>query len=397
MKILGLMSGTSLDGIDVALVNVDGASTDDFSWEVLGHQSVPYRADQRARIQSIIRGGNAQSLCNLNVQLGEWFSQASLDFLSDRKIEPSEVSLIGSHGQTVWHVPPDPDQDRRGSTLQLGCAATIAERTGVDVVSDFRSRDMAAGGHGAPLVAWTDQLMFTRPEGPRCLQNIGGMANVTWLPARGTEGSSDRPFAFDTGPGCALIDEAVRLVTDGGQTFDRDGRIAGRGTVNEELLQELMSEPYLSESPPKSTGRERFGADYVKAVADGLGLAPGSTQGWPGLVMTLVEFTAASIADAYEKWIVPKGIGEVVVTGGGARNPVLMKRLEARLAPALLTPAEAVLGFDPDAKEAVAFAVLAWANRCAVPSNLIEATGAARSVVLGSLTPGASGAGAARV
>ncbi|MBV9774115.1 MAG: anhydro-N-acetylmuramic acid kinase, partial [Gemmatimonadetes bacterium] len=290
-------------------------------------------------------------------------------------------------GQTVWHRPPG--DGRRGATLQLGDPATIAERTGCDVVADFRTRDMAAGGHGAPLVPWVDQLLFALPDGARALQNIGGIGNVTWVPPRGSAGGT---FAFDTGPGNALMDAAVEIATGGRLTFDRDGRLAAQGRVDEALLADLLRHPYFAAEPPKSTGREEFGRPFVQRLVEAV--QPEGDRDWLDLVATLTELTARSIADAYRRWLVPRGVDEVVVSGGGARNPTLVRRIQALLDPLKVSDGE-VLGVDPEAKEAVAFAVLAWAHLRGIPANVPAATGASGPRVLGSLTPGARASGAA--
>jgi anhydro-N-acetylmuramic acid kinase len=292
------------------------------------------------------------------------------------------VAAICSHGQTVWHRPPA--GARRGATLQLGDAATIAERTGCAVVSDFRTRDVAAGGHGAPLVPWADRLLFSVPGRARALQNIGGIGNVTWLPPHG---SDEAAFAFDTGPGNALIDAAVELATDRRLGFDRDGALAARGEVDGELLADLLRHPYFAAEPPKSTGREEFGRPFVVRLVEAM--RPEGDRDWLDLVATLTELTARTIADAYARWLVPRGVHEVVITGGGARNPTLVGRIRALLAPLPVVDA-AELGIDADAKEAVAFALLAWAHLHGIPANLPAATGAAGPRVLGSLTPGAA-------
>ncbi len=385
MRVVGVMSGTSLDGLDLALVEIQGSHVADFSWRLLAHGSVPYRDDQRARIHEAIAHGSAAVLCRLHADLGEWIAAAVLDFLARRHVASSSVRLLGSHGQTVWHVPPDASEGHRGSTLQLGDPATVAQRTGIDVVSDFRARDMAVGGHGAPLVPWVDCLLFRRDDGPRCMQNIGGMANMTWVPP---EESEEDPIAFDSGPGNALIDAAVVLMSGGRSSFDGGGVLAAQGTVDEALLGRLMDDPYLRLPPPKSTGRERYGTQVVETLARERGILPDVDRGWADLIATLIEFTAASIAEGYHRWIAPRPFGEVVVTGGGARNLVLMERLRARLPGVPFVPGADVLGFDPDVKEAVAFAILAWAYSRGIPSNLPAATGADEAVVLGSLTPG---------
>ncbi|HEV3049203.1 MAG TPA: anhydro-N-acetylmuramic acid kinase, partial [Longimicrobium sp.] len=285
------------------------------------------------------------------------------------------------HGQTVWHRPPA--DGKRGATLQLGDAATIAERTGRPVVSDFRTRDVATGGQGAPLVPWTDQLLFSVPDRARALQNLGGIGNVTRVPPRG---SAEPVWAFDTGPANSLIDAAVEIATDGRHRYDKDGRLAARGTVDQALLDDLLRHPYFAAEPPKSTGREEFGRPFVERLVQAV--RPEGDQDWMDLVATLTELTARTVADAYARWVVPRGVDEVVLTGGGARNPVLAERIRALLHPLPVVDGSA-LGVDPDAKEAVAFAVLAWAHLRGIPANVPSATGAAGPRVLGSLTPGA--------
>jgi anhydro-N-acetylmuramic acid kinase len=377
--VIGLMSGTSLDGIDAAVVELSGAD-DGPRWRLVACVDTPYTQEQRARIHDTIAGGGAAELCRLNADLGEWFAAAARAACTSAGIRPADVTVIGSHGQTIWHEPPR--DDTRGATLQLGCAATIVERTGIPVVSDFRSRDMAAGGHGAPLVPWVDRLLFAHESRRRVLQNIGGMANLSWLPPRG---SPEVMLAFDTGPGNALIDAAVELATGGRDTFDAEGGWAAAGAVDEALLAELMRHPFLQLDPPKSTGREIFGRPFVQDLAERA--APKGREDWAALISTLTEFTARSIADAMARWVTPRGVDEVVITGGGARNGVLVERIRRRLRPVPVTTADEALGIDPAVKEALAFAVLAWAHMTGVPANVPEATGARGVRVLGSFTP----------
>jgi anhydro-N-acetylmuramic acid kinase len=381
VKVVGMISGTSLDGIDAALVELDGRGEMDVRWAVHSFITVPYTPEQRAEIHDAIVKGGAAELCLLHARLGEWFAAAALDACRAAGVEPAAVDLIGSHGQTVWHIPPH--EGRRGATLQLGCPATIAERTGIPVVSDFRSRDIAAGGEGAPLVPWVDRILFAAPGRRRALQNIGGMGNVTWLPPRGDGGPL---LAFDTGPGIALIDAAVELATGGRETFDRDGRWAARGRVQDPLLAELLAHPFFDRPPPKSTGREVFGRPFVEDLVTRL--RPAQDQDWADLIATLTALTARSIGDAYRRWLFPRGVDEVFLTGGGSRNPVLCEMIRTELRPLPVLPGEE-LGVDPDAKEAVAFATLAWAHRLGLPGNVPEATGARGARVLGSYTPGA--------
>lgn len=387
MLVIGLMSGTSLDGIDAALVELDGP-LDAPTWTLHSYLDVRYAAAQRTAIHDGIVRGSAASLCRLNADIGEWFAAAALRLLGDAGVPASDITVIGSHGQTVWHEPPH--SGRRGSTLQLGCPATIAERTGIAVVSDFRSRDMAAGGEGAPLVPWVDRLLFSHPNRRRVLQNIGGMANLTWLPPRS---SRESILAFDTGPGNALIDAAVELASSGSSTFDRNGQWAAAGTPDEALVEELLSHPFLQRDPPKSTGREVFGRPYVQRLAERV--APQSRKEWASFICSLTELSARSIADAIARWVLPRGVDEMIITGGGALNGELVERIRRQLPSVEITAEANALGIDPAAKEALAFAALAWAHVRGATGNVPEATGADGARVLGSYTPGSGAAGSA--
>jgi anhydro-N-acetylmuramic acid kinase len=380
MIVVGLMSGTSLDGIDAALADIGGDTPETIDWRLIHGCTLAFPEERRGRIHDAILNGSAERLCRLDAELGEWFAEAVERVCREAGMPVEAVDLIGSHGQTVWHVPPA--DGARGSTLQLGDPATIAERTGRPVVSDFRTRDMAAGGQGAPLVPWIDQVLFAADGRPRALQNIGGIGNVSWVPARG---AAEPVFAFDTGPGNALIDAAVEIATAGRLTYDRDGALAAQGTVDEALLAELLAHPYFAQEPPKSSGREAFGRPFVERLVDAV--RPEGDQEWLDLVATLTELTARSIRGAYERWILPRGVEEVVLTGGGARNPTLVARIRALLDP-LPVAGSGTLGLGMDVKEALAFAVLAWAHVHRIPANVPEATGAKGPRVLGSLTPG---------
>lgn len=381
MRAIGLMSGTSLDGIDAALVHFSGPP-DALQWRIEAFVSVAYDAARRDAIHDAIERGGAPGICALHAQLGEWLAEAALAVCTAAGIDADAVDVIGSHGQTVWHEPPTAEQ--RGATLQLGDPATIAERTGIPVVSDFRARDIAAGGHGAPLVPWLDRMLFAAPDRVRVLQNIGGMANLTRVPPRG---SAEAILAFDTGPGNALIDAATEMATDGAQSFDRDAELANGGTVDEALVAELSAHPFLDAAPPKSTGREVFGRPFVERLVRRR--TPQSHADWCDLIASLTVFTARTIAGAIDRWVAPLGVDEVVVTGGGARNPLLMRLLREGLAPLPVLDGAAI-GVDPDAKEALAFAALAWAHVNGLPGNVPQATGAAGERVLGSFTPGAA-------
>jgi anhydro-N-acetylmuramic acid kinase len=374
------MSGTSLDGIDAVLVRFSGTSEADVDWSVRAFVAIPYRPEQRRQIHDAVLHGTPADLCRLHADLGEWFGAAALAVCTAAGVAPDDVDLIGSHGQTIWHLPPV--DGMRGATLQLGDPATIAERTGIPVVSDFRARDMAAGGQGAPLVPWQDRVLFSLPGRRRVLQNIGGIANLSWLPPKG---DPTPLLAFDTGPGNVLIDAAVELATGGRETFDRDGRWAARGRVDEVLLAEILAHPFFQQPPPKSTGRETFGRPNVEEIVRRR--PPADEQAWADLVATITAATACSIADAMRRWVLQRGVDEVVISGGGARNPTLVRMIRETLAPTPVVTGEA-LGIDPDAKEAIAFAGLAWAFACGLPGNVPEATGARGPCVLGSYTPG---------
>lgn len=395
MKLVGLMSGTSLDGIDAVLMEVEGggssgnSSFPEIRWQVSAFHTYPLTTSQRDRILASFVIGGPRDLALLHTDLGEWFAEAVLSLLEEAGEDPGAIAAVGSHGQTIWHEPPKPQ--RRGSSLQIGCPSTLAERTGIPVVSDFRSRDLAAGGQGAPLVPWADAVLFRSRTGPRALQNLGGMANVTWLPGPQDVASV---MAFDTGPGVALLNTAAALATGGRLYYDQDGALARRGRVVPPLLDRLLSHPFFQEVPPRSTGRETFGPAMVEEAVNCLREETGATlgaghpeEGWPDLLATLTALTARSIGDAYRSWILPRGVDEVFVTGGGALNPALWDALVRELDPIPLRPGEE-LGVDPNAREAVAFALLAWAHLEGIPANVPGATGSMGPRVLGSFTPG---------
>jgi anhydro-N-acetylmuramic acid kinase len=376
------MSGTSLDGIDAAVLEVEGSDPVSVRWRLRAYVCQAYSSDRRKRIEAAIESGRAAEVCRLHVDLGEWLAEAARCACEAAALTAQDVAAIGSHGQTIWHEPPAAGV--RGATLQLGDPATIAERTGIPVISDLRARDVAAGGHGAPLVPWTDRVLFAAEGRSYAIQNIGGIANVTWLAPRGSE---TPPLAFDTGPGVVLIDAAAALATGGRLTYDQDGRLAAAGRVREDLLDELMAHPFFRLEPPRSTGREMFGATVVRQLVERL--APRNDREWADLVATLTALTARSIGAAYRRWVIGRGVDEVFVAGGGARNPSLMSRIEAELDP-IPVRSLAALGMDPDAREAAAFALLAWAHVHGMPANEPSATGATAPRVLGSYTPAAA-------
>lgn len=371
---VGLMSGTSLDGIDAALVRFEGTGVTPSDARLEAFRTTPFDPDLEHRLRRAVAGdADTDELCDLNFALGEALAEAAAGIAGDAD---GPIAAIGSHGQTVRHRPPGPA--RRGSTLQIGEAAVIAERTGLEVIADFRVRDVAAGGHGAPLAPLFDDLLLRADGHTRAIQNIGGMGNVTALPP--ADDAETRPIAFDTGPGVALIDAAVRRLTAGERSFDEDGRLAAAGTADEALVDEWLADPFFAEAPPRSTGRERFGAARVEVW---LGAHPGLSA--EDAAATLTEVTARSIAESYG--LIGFAVDDVVLCGGGARNPEIGRRLAAHLGESARVRTLVEIGWDPDAREAAAFALLARQHVLGHPVDLSWATGAAGPVRLGKRVP----------
>lgn len=368
---VGLMSGTSLDGISAAVVRFPSDSGR-LTPELLAFIGTTYTPDQRARLRAALTSASASEYCRLAFDLGGWLADAAVAVLADAGVSRAEVRAIGSHGQTIWHEP-------LHSTWQLGEAAVIAERTGIDVVSDFRVRDVAAAGQGAPLVPIADALLFSGDDW-RALQNIGGIGNVTVVPPHG---DLDGVRAFDTGPGVAVIDAVVHTL-EPSATFDADGRMAAAGTPIEPVLAELLADPYFAAPPPKSTGRELFDARYVeRLIARCRAASP--TCSPHDIVATATALTARSIADAYRRFL-PEPIEEVLLSGGGARNETLVDMIARATSPLAVRRFDDAF-FDGDAKEAVAFALLAHLHVTGRPGNVPRATGAKGPRILGKLTP----------
>ncbi len=370
-RIIGLMSGTSADGVDAVLVDVEGSGRATHC-RVLAFITVPLPVAVRQRILTLCGDeARVEDLCLANFALGEVFADAALAVVRRAGVPLSSVDLIGSHGQTVRHLP----QGQPASTLQIGESAVIAARTGVVTVADFRPADMAWGGQGAPLVPKVDWLLFGHPQVDRAILNLGGIANLTVLPH---DAAADRVVAFDTGPGNMLIDGAVAQLTAGRERCDRDGARAARGQVHSELLAWLMAHPFLSRRPPKSTGREEFGEAYLALVQQRFA-GPADD-----LVATLTAFTARSVAEAL-RGVPGPPVAQLWVAGGGVHNPQLMALLQDHL-PGVAVASLAALGVDPDAREALTFALLANETLMDEPGNLPSATGATRPVVLGKIT-----------
>ena len=380
MIIIGLMSGTSADGVDVAICDVRGAP-DSLSASIISAATYPYSRELREGILACCDPGasNAPAIAALHVELAEVFADCAFRQIERASMTPADIDLIASHGQTIWHnVLPTGAVD---ASLQIGEAAVIAERTGITTISNFRARDIAAGGQGAPLTSYVDWLLLRHESRWRAVQNIGGMGNVTFLPP--LSDSESAPIAFDTGPGNALLDVAVGLLTDGAQTFDHDGKLAKQGRLNEAWLDELLTHPYYQRGYPKTTGREEFGS----AMATDL-VKEAETRGLPprDIIATLTALTATNIADAYQRFASAR-IDEVILGGGGRRNPVIVGMLRDLLAPARVMTHEDI-GMDSDFKEALVFAVLAHESWHGRPATMPALTGARHASVLGQITPG---------
>lgn len=373
---LGIMSGTSADGIDVALVRFSerAATLENFA-------SLPFHASVR---EIILRLGEGRAtttgkISQLNFLLGEIFAEAALAACGKFKVRPAEVAVIGSHGQTVFHqgVPSRFCGRSVSSTLQIGEPSVIATRTGITTVGDFRPADMAAGGQGAPLVPFVDYLLYRNARIGRAALNIGGISNVTVVPRNA---KIEDVFAFDIGPGNMAIDALVRHFTGGKKSFDRNAEMARRGTVLPELLGALLRDKYFLKSPPKTAGREQYGSAYVEQL---LAHRESKRARPEDVIHTATILTALSIVDAFHRFISPRAeTSELIVSGGGARNPLLMAQIEAALTGVRVRKSDD-LGVPGDAKEAYAFAVLAWETLHRRPANVAGATGARRAVVLG--------------
>ena len=380
-----MMSGTSADGVDAVVCRIAGRGLR-MRAKVLHHHHVAYEPAWRTAVLEAASGRamSGREFCRLHWRLGEVFAAVAQAALQRAGLAPARLSLIGCHGQTICHDPPTPPSGRAargprvGGTWQIGEPAVIAARLGVPVVSNFRAADMAAGGQGAPLVPWTDHVLFGGAGRPRAVQNIGGIANVTWLPRGGAAGDVR---AFDTGPGNMIIDGVVHWVTEGRLPYDRGGALAARGRVMEDLADAWLSDPYFLRPPPKSCGREQFGRRFWMPLARRRRRSCRPED----LVATATHLTARTIADAYRRFLHagPRAVrGELIVCGGGARNRTLLRMLAAEL-PAMRVRVIDSLGIPNQAKEGLSFAMLACACVDRVPANLPAATGASRPVICG--------------
>lgn len=381
LVVIGLMSGTSMDGIDGACIRVqlqpNPLRIHDFA--LLNTVSVPFSDSVRKALLQAASGTplSIDTFSQFHFRMGELFSEAALQLLKKLEAQQIKVDLIASHGQTLWHMPPSSGQP--GYTCQIGAPAVLAERTGIPVVADFRPTDMAAGGQGAPLVPFADQLFFQDEVQVRSVLNIGGISNMTVLPAR--QEATLPVIAFDTGPGNMIIDGLMGHFF--GQPYDADGKTAAEGQVHPEMLEKMLSHPYFMLSLPKSTGREQFGGDYISLLL----------QNWESsvspedMVSTATEFTVVSIAQAYKRFVCPQyPVKEVILGGGGARNPILFNRLQVLLAEMGITlQLHEAYGISSQFKECIAFALLGYARLMGIPNTLPSCTGASRAVCAGGL------------
>jgi anhydro-N-acetylmuramic acid kinase len=388
--LLGLMSGTSLDGISAAVVRFR-ESGGEIGLDLLAFVSRPYSAAQRERIAAALVGASPLEYARLDFEIGAWLGDAAVAAIGEAGVARADIAAIASHGHTVWHDPPR-------ATWQIGNAAVIAERTGIAVISDFRSRDVAAGGQGAPLVTIADAMLFNSPAKWRATLNLGGIANVQLIPPGSVAERASRDVilasarAFDTGPGVGVIDSVVRTLVPG-LAYDVGGANARRGTPVSAVVDELLHDPYFSAPPPKSTGRELFTPQYVARLIESCRTAkPGCSS--EDIIATATSLTARSIALAFEKFI-PEPVDEVLVSGGGAKNPVLFEAIREAIGRSArasssrvpsIEPFESVF-FDGEAKECVAFAFLGWLHLQGRAANVPSATGARGPRILGSFTP----------
>ncbi len=377
MHVIGLMSGTSVDGIDAALVELSG-TTLDLHLKLIAGATYPYPASLRLQILAVCGGAQLSmlELAALDDEIAACFGRAALAIQSGQV----PARLVGSHGQTVFHRPTTAVQ--MGYSLQLGRGEAIAAICQIPTIDNFRAADIAAGGQGAPLVPKPDAYLLSHPHEHRCVQNIGGIGNVTYLPPTSQPNWEAGVCGWDTGPGNSLIDLAVTQLSEGKLTFDRDGAWAATGSVCQPLVQKWLARDYFLAAPPKSTGRELFGVDYLQdCIAD----ATAARLDAADLLATLTDFTASSIADSYRRFL-PHLPDRLLLCGGGSRNLYLRHRLQLQLpATQVVTTDEA--GIDGDYKEAIAFAVLAYWRNLQIPGNLPTATGAKSPVLLGDVHP----------
>ena len=376
LRVAGLMSGTSGDGVDVAIVDID-----DRSQNLLGFGTVPYPASLRKALFNLFEPetSHVDDICHYNFVFGHFFAKALDSICTKTSIPLDSIDLIGSHGQTIYHNPSGRRYSGRRirSTLQIGEPSIIVQQTGITTVADFRPRDIACGGQGAPLVPFADSVLFSHQSLNRAIQNIGGIANVTFLPVNS---GPEKIVAFDTGPGNMIIDGLMTLLTN--KKYDNHGNLAAKGQVRRSVLNSLLKHPYLRKSPPKTCGREEFGLQFCRSLYEN---AMTDKINPADCVATATAFTALTIAQAYRRFL-PSMPDEIILCGGGARNRTLVKMLQAECQGIKIMTTDD-MGIDLDAKEAMSFAILAWATIKGVANNVPAATGATQPTVLGKILP----------
>ncbi|TNJ66625.1 anhydro-N-acetylmuramic acid kinase [Paenibacillus hemerocallicola] len=380
--IIGLMSGTSLDGVDAAIVRVEGNGPDTKA-ELVGYTTVPYDDKLREKLKELcsVDHSDVAKVCGMNFYIADVFADAAERAAKEAGLTMTDIDLVSSHGQTIWHIPVADEHDWSmvRSTLQIGDISVIAKRTGKPVVGDYRTADMAVGGQGAPLVPYADFILFRDEKKGRILQNIGGIGNCAAIPAGGLP---EQIVAFDTGPGNMLIDQAVHTLSGGAKSYDAGGEWAAQGDADEAVVAEMMSHPYFAMQPPKTTGREVFGKAYAHQW---IGRMRDKGLSDADIVATFTAFTAHSISQSYREFVLPvMPVEEVIVSGGGAHNRTLLAMI-AELHPGLTVTTSDKLGISSDAKEAVAFAIFANNFLFGIPNNLPSATGAPVPTIMGKL------------
>ncbi|MHC4270730.1 MAG: anhydro-N-acetylmuramic acid kinase [Planctomycetota bacterium] len=380
LRVAGLMSGTSADGVDVVVVDI---RDNNHAVNLIAFDTFPYPAALRTAVFKLFQPTTARldDICHFNFVLGEVFANSITKLCKKAKISLNSIDLLGSHGQTIYHNPKGTryGKNQVRSTLQIGEPSVITQRTGITTVADFRPRDMAAKGQGAPLVPFADYFLFRDKRICRAIQNIGGIANLTYLPR------NCKPkdiIAFDTGPGNMIIDGLISMISMGKRKYDRRGKIASQGFVDKNLLEDMMTHPFFRRRPPKSTGREEFGLKYCEAFYKN---ALKKKMALKDIVTTATAFTAESIAQAYRKFL-PRMPDEVILCGGGSHNITLVRMLQQKLGKTKIRLIDE-FGIACDAKEAVSFAVLAYATIKGISNNVPSATGANQQLILGKIVP----------
>ncbi|MBW2471141.1 MAG: anhydro-N-acetylmuramic acid kinase [Deltaproteobacteria bacterium] len=378
LRVAGLMSGTSADGVDVAIVDIDSQSQ-----KLVSFGTVRYPPSLRKAVFALFEptASGVEDICHYNFVLGDFFAKSLMRICRKTAIPLASINLIGSHGQTIHHNSRGRQYAGRRlrSTLQIGEPSLIASQTGITTVADFRPRDIACGGQGAPLVPFADSILFGHSSLNRAVQNIGGISNVTYLPAKNRP---EKIVGFDTGPGNMIIDGLVSFITNGQKKYDRNGHLAAKGQVCRPLLNALLEHRYFRKRPPKTCGREEFGLGFCqtlfkKATKDNISKVD--------LIATTTAFTATTIANAYRRFL-PSMPDEIILCGGGARNRTLVRMIGAELKGIKILTTDA-FGIDADAKEAMSFAILAWATLKGIDNNVPGATGAKQTAVLGKIIP----------